>query len=280
MYNPRQLLRYTRLKTMDLNSKNNWLILFSIISVFALPACSTTPSSPQPPDASQPPMPSSETTSKPTSKASQTTQSHEERTQGAASKADSTKPGDENAAEHDIGEANQGTHNAEGVDQQFDKNTVPTSSTLPTTLPTTKTVEERTLELDQKLNKSLSTFDGKLLKERQILEDQEAITGSGSIQGGRPTADSPGSDNGGSFIPGDIPRGSPNSGENPQPASPRGKSAGQQGGGPPTPPDIPDGHDDDIIARQLREAAENEADPKLREKLWEEYRKYKKGGRS
>lgn len=42
-----------------------------------------------------------------------------------------------------------------------------------------------------------------------------------------------------------------------------------------TPADIPDGHDDDVVARQLREAAENETDPVLREKLWAEYRKYK-----
>lgn len=33
--------------------------------------------------------------------------------------------------------------------------------------------------------------------------------------------------------------------------------------------------DDDIVARQLREAAEKETDPELREKLWEEYRRYK-----
>lgn len=57
---------------------------------------------------------------------------------------------------------------------------------------------------------------------------------------------------------------------------------------PPTPPpprrsgeqvpdDIPDAKDDDIIARQLREAAMAETDPELKEKLWEEYRKYKKG---
>jgi len=29
------------------------------------------------------------------------------------------------------------------------------------------------------------------------------------------------------------------------------------------------------VARQLREAAENEPDPELRERLWEEYRAYK-----
>jgi hypothetical protein len=35
--------------------------------------------------------------------------------------------------------------------------------------------------------------------------------------------------------------------------------------------------DDDIVARQLREAAEKETDPALKEKLWKEYYDYKKG---
>lgn len=43
-----------------------------------------------------------------------------------------------------------------------------------------------------------------------------------------------------------------------------------------TPVDIPDEIvSDDIVARQIREAAENETDPELKEKLWVEYRKYK-----
>lgn len=41
------------------------------------------------------------------------------------------------------------------------------------------------------------------------------------------------------------------------------------------PEDINDGSDDDIVARQIREAAQKEKDPVLREKLWDEYRKYK-----
>jgi hypothetical protein len=57
-----------------------------------------------------------------------------------------------------------------------------------------------------------------------------------------------------------------------------GYGGGPKGGsGPNTvPPDIPDGKDDDIVARQLREAAMKETDPELRDKLWEEYRQYKK----
>ncbi|NNK94763.1 MAG: hypothetical protein HKP41_10475 [Desulfobacterales bacterium] len=35
--------------------------------------------------------------------------------------------------------------------------------------------------------------------------------------------------------------------------------------------------DDDIVARQLREAAEQETDPEIKAKLWDEYRKYKEG---
>lgn len=38
-----------------------------------------------------------------------------------------------------------------------------------------------------------------------------------------------------------------------------------------------DGHDDDIVARQLREAAEKETDPELKAKLWKEYEEYKRG---
>ena len=42
-----------------------------------------------------------------------------------------------------------------------------------------------------------------------------------------------------------------------------------------TPDDIPPPTYDDIVARQLREAAQAEEDPVIREKLWDEYRKYK-----
>lgn len=61
-----------------------------------------------------------------------------------------------------------------------------------------------------------------------------------------------------------------------------GQNQPQQGGSHSTgrgsvPEDIPDGRDDDIVARQLREAAEGETDPELRARLWEEYRRYKAG---
>ena len=43
------------------------------------------------------------------------------------------------------------------------------------------------------------------------------------------------------------------------------------------PEDIPSPQGDDIVAKQLREAAMAEQDPELREKLWEEYKRYKAG---
>jgi hypothetical protein len=41
----------------------------------------------------------------------------------------------------------------------------------------------------------------------------------------------------------------------------------------PIPADVGDGRNDDIVLRQIREAAMNERDPVLREKLWDEYRR-------
>ena len=41
-----------------------------------------------------------------------------------------------------------------------------------------------------------------------------------------------------------------------------------------TPEDIPDLVSEDIVAKQLREAALSEEDPELRERLWDEYRLY------
>jgi hypothetical protein len=61
---------------------------------------------------------------------------------------------------------------------------------------------------------------------------------------------------------------------------PEGTREGEYSAGRPVgqkiPDDVGNGADDDVVARQIREAALNEEDPVLREKLWEEYRNYKK----
>ena len=55
------------------------------------------------------------------------------------------------------------------------------------------------------------------------------------------------------------------------------QSAAGQGDGDiiPIPEDIDDGQGDDIVLRQIRDAASKEQDPVLREKLWDEYRRIK-----
>lgn len=50
---------------------------------------------------------------------------------------------------------------------------------------------------------------------------------------------------------------------------------GGSGSSQPNEPQGPIAQDDDIVAQQLREAAENETDPELKKRLWEEYRRYK-----
>jgi hypothetical protein len=62
-------------------------------------------------------------------------------------------------------------------------------------------------------------------------------------------------------------------------AGPRHVGSAGSGAGHVTPDkeDVADQQDDDIVARQLREQAEQERDPELKEKLWDEYRHYKAG---
>jgi hypothetical protein len=125
--------------------------------------------------------------------------------------------------------------------------------------------------LDKSLSDALGEFDGKLLKEQERLAARIPKQREGSGGGGYGAA-------GGGGIFGD--------GHEGQEGDSRAGAGGNQqsgsvvsGSGKPA----PDGGrstieaDDDIVARQLREAAEKETDPVLKEKLWQEYRKYKQG---
>lgn len=166
------------------------------------------------------------------------------------------------------------------------------------------TEAEQVAMLDEKLRDSLEAFDKLLLDEARKARAHEVETavaeggnGGGGAQSGNGSAGngtgkrSAGSQNGRS---GGGQAGASKSGA--EEAS-RGGSRGvvQEGapGGPigdrdpsasghesasgPPPPDVGSGNDDDIVARQIRKAAEAEPDPELRKKLWDEYRKYKQG---
>ncbi len=133
-----------------------------------------------------------------------------------------------------------------------------------------RTLEERTAELDASLGRSLGEFDDLLLREQERVKASkpDAGDGGGSSSGGGGMASAAGDD------------GAEQTGaEGGQQTSSRDTDRGRPGRSGPSsaPPDTPDGSDDDVVARQLREAAEKETDPELKKKLWEEYRKYKQG---
>ncbi len=120
-------------------------------------------------------------------------------------------------------------------------------------------------ENDDPLEGALGDLDGEILSERDILRSGNAGT-AGGVQIPAEGPDAPASGAAGQRG-GQVPAPRPMP---PAPAPPRREAAS-------LPDDLPDARDDDIIARQLREAAMQEQDPELREKLWEEYRKYKRG---
>ncbi len=132
------------------------------------------------------------------------------------------------------------------------------------------TSAERAAILDEQLRRGYETFDGFILSERERAQNES--NAAGSAQAG---ADAGGGGGGSQGQPqtleeaGQQPRGAviaaqPATGASPPPPD-------QDF---PVPEDIPSGRDDDVLARQLREAAMSEPDPELREQLWDEYRRY------
>lgn len=185
--------------------------------------------------------------------------------------------------------------------------------------PAAQTASEQVAALDQSLTQSLGSFDDQLLNEekriaRRMPRQRESSQGSGSssdsghgtfsqsggsgTEGGTSGASSTGTQaGGGNATAGNTSSRQDGNGQGQAPGEDHsGNSAGGQegntaaggaGAGTDKPggasgsgamPSIESGYDD-IVARQLREAAEKETDPELKEKLWEEYRKYKESVR-
>ncbi len=126
---------------------------------------------------------------------------------------------------------------------------------------------------DGKLDGALGDLDGQILSERDVIKkrsNETAGSGGGSVQSAQnssATADSGGGADASAAEPGGAVGGIPSNRSAPPAPNPVASAS--------VPSDIPDAHDDDIIARQLREAAMKETDPELKKKLWDEYRKYK-----
>ena len=143
-------------------------------------------------------------------------------------------------------------------------------------IPEEQTVDE-VAALDKEFNESLAKFDDKLLKEMDAIQAesskklqdlaQEAADAAKRLRDKGMDADASGSETSETGDTADT-----------ETASKDGSRKGAKGAS------ADDRHrtdyeDDDIVARQLREAAENETDPELKEKLWKEYEDYKKSSR-
>ncbi len=158
------------------------------------------------------------------------------------------------------------------------------------------TAAERRAALDARLEKSYGTFDGMIISSRQGADGAANSAGSkvmGAAGGGKgEQGEGSGAGGNGQNSPvlasaktsgiggggggGGTANGTGGNGTLPNaPAiAHTGEYTGQAQAAYPAPADIPSGNDDDVVARQLREAATHEPDADLREKLWTEYRKY------
>ncbi len=126
------------------------------------------------------------------------------------------------------------------------------------------TADETTAALEAELAASAGAFDAKMLEELRQLAAEAAERPEGGPPSG---ASGTGPQAGGASTTGGE-SGEENSGG-------VGGTSSEAAGTQDVPPDVGDGSDDDIVARQLREAAMEEEDPELKEKLWDEYRRYK-----
>jgi hypothetical protein len=154
-----------------------------------------------------------------------------------------------------------------------------------------QTSEERQAAIDKRLNDSLGSFDAELRTEQQrVAQERDArrAAAAGSAAAEAPAADKSGDSPGTAATEApaeDTDRSAP--GRHPGRAKPRdpsgdlksekaGKKPDDNAGNGASAREIPDGSDDDVVARRLRQAAQQETDPELKEKLWQEYIDYKK----
>lgn len=156
--------------------------------------------------------------------------------------------------------------------------------------------QEELEELERELNESLGDFDEDIQREKTYAEERANDSGDDDLPGGIGTfetyvedaesgnsssSQASSSEGGSESSSSSTAAASSESGEDAGDVSGDQTIAGQEIEGNneeviDLPEDIPeDISNDDIVARQIREAAENETNPELQEKLWAEYRKYK-----
>ncbi len=152
-----------------------------------------------------------------------------------------------------------------------------------------KTEGEKIGSLEDRLKRLESELDEQLLRKQQANRENQRPLNSGGGPAGRATgsgAKKEGASGAGAGEPGR--QGLPSPGNRSAKPSDGRKQPSRNydpGAGPGLPKDEKSeikssgagetGNDDDIVMRQIREAAERETDPVMKEKLWDEYRKLK-----
>ena len=158
---------------------------------------------------------------------------------------------------------------------------------------------DQVAELDRQLSASLSEFDAVLLKKMETIETESSakmrdlaqqaaeaakrVKEKGEESNADPSETSDERSKQGEQGKAEDGKDSSDKQKSPQAEPGEGDdtvAAGDQstggGPGPQRPGSRYSKEDDDIVARQLREAAEKETDPELKEKLWKEYEAYRK----
>lgn len=157
-----------------------------------------------------------------------------------------------------------------------------------------ETSEERTARLNMEFEQSLQYFDRCIAKITQddymnassgasgaMASGGGAASGAGGAQassdGGEASESGENTDGADSTAQAsaDTSSGSEGEGAPELGQSASAKSTIEGSGSGAVPSDIPGGDDDDIVAQQLRQAAMETTDPTARERLWDDYRKYK-----
>jgi hypothetical protein len=153
-----------------------------------------------------------------------------------------------------------------------------------------QTSDERRAALDKRLKDSLGAFDVQLRKEQERIARerdarQAAVTTVAAVDGGaQPAPNESGDAPENTAEPSHKTSASHRSATDSRSArggdlksdKSAGGANGNASGNGAVAEEIPDGNDDDVVARRLRKAAEQETDPELKDKLWKEYVEYKK----
>ena len=223
------------------------------IALVALLGC-TTPPPPKPSSPAQSPPPSTPQKPSPAARQEAPSETQDRKEETAAAASESAERSTDTGREDSMSQPPEG--GMAGVEQQQDPSASTGSAGVSTDGGSAESRDELAA-LEQQLNESLAAYDEALAQQQEAMAEERTATANGQAEASAEASGVAPSDRAGE-------------------ASAGGASAGHQGGGPgagaPSERDPADG--EDVVARQLRKAAEAEKDPVLREKIWDEYRRY------